>query len=379
MTKEVECLLSVLKQHLHGEASVGMDDIDWNEVVSIAQKHQIQSILYFQCKSIPEIDEQLKLDYIMCLARHAQIKDTQCELQSIIGDNQCLFFKGMSVANLYPYPPLRSMGDIDVLVNADNLENVDKLLVSNHFSCVQKDKDEWIYIRNQINVEVHTSLMHHDQKNYHYFSNPWLHVNGENRDWEYWFLYLLSHLRAHLVAGGVGIRQFYDLAVVIKSVNLDFQRISKETKKMGIDLFTDRIFALLSHWFEVDVPITNTDDKFIEKATDEILSNGVFGNCQDHEIKMGIARTLANSDGNYQTARFSYYCSKLFPSYEVLCEYDYCKFLKGKKYLLPFAWLRRWFISAFDSGRRDSARKQLLAPKEKVNERLQELRKWGIY
>lgn len=379
MTKETEYIISMLKQHLNGEWSTNKDDINWGEVIGIARKHQIQSILYFQCKSIPKIEEELRSDYLNCLYHYIQIQETQKELQTIIGTQQCLFFKGMSVANLYPNPPLRSMGDIDVLVNPDHLEHIDQILISNHFMNKERNKDEWIYIRNQICVEVHTSLMHHDQKNYRYFSNPWLHADGEKRDWEYWFLYLLSHLRAHLVAGGVGIRQFYDLAVVIKSNNLDFQRISKETKKMGIDRFTEKIYALLSQWFGVDVPNINLDDGFIEMATDEIIENGVFGNQQDHDIKMGIARTLANREGNYQTARFMYVCSKLFPSYEVLCEYSYCGFLKGKKYLLPFAWLYRWLISISDSRRRKSATNQLLAPKEKIDERIKDLGKWGIY
>ena len=379
MSRETEYIFAVLKQHLNGEPSYEEDGINWNEVIAIARKHQIQPILYYQCKSIPIIEKELKLEYFMCLNRFIQIKEAQYQIQEIIGDKKCLFFKGMSVANLYPHPPLRSMGDIDVLVDANNLDNVDQLLISNHYLSTQKNKDEWTYTGNQICVEVHTSLMHHDQKNYRYFENPWAHVDGEERDWEYWFLYLLSHLRAHLVAGGVGIRQFYDLAVVIKRNNLDYQRISAETKKMGIDLFADRVYALLSKWFGIDLPITNIDDLFVEKATDEIITNGIFGNNQDHDIKMGIARTVANSDGNYQVARLYYYCSKLFPSYEVLCEYDYCSFLKGRKYLLPFAWLYRWLVSAFSSRKRKNATAQLFAPKEKVNERLETLRKWGIF
>ena len=379
MSRETEYIFAVLKQHLNGEPSYEEDGINWNEVIAIARKHQIQPILYYQCKSIPIIEKELKLEYFMCLNRFIQIKEAQYQIQKIIGDKKCLFFKGMSVANLYPHPPLRSMGDIDVLVDANNLDNVDQLLISNHYLSTQKNKDEWTYTGNQICVEVHTSLMHHDQKNYRYFENPWAHVDGEERDWEYWFLYLLSHLRAHLVAGGVGIRQFYDLAVVIKRNNLDYQRISAETKKMGIDLFADRVYALLSKWFGIDLPITNIDDLFVEKATDEIITNGIFGNNQDHDIKMGIARTVANSDGNYQVARLYYYCSKLFPSYEVLCEYDYCSFLKGRKYLLPFAWLYRWLVSAFSSRKRKNATVQLFAPKEKVNERLETLRKWGIF
>lgn len=379
VTKETEYIFTILKQHLNGELSYNIEDINWNEVIEIARMHQIQSILYFQCKSIPIVEAELKLDYYMCLQHFVQIKETQQQLQTMIGDKQCLFFKGMSVANLYPHPPLRSMGDIDVLVPANILDNIDQLLISNQYLSTEKNKDEWIYTRNHILVEVHTSLMHHDQKNYTYFDNPWIHADGEKRDWEYWFLYLISHLRAHLVAGGVGIRQFYDLAVVIKSNHLDFQRISKEAKEMGIDKFTDRVYTLLSQWFGVDVPITVIDDTFVEKATDEIIMNGLFGNVQDHEIKMGIARTVANCDGHYQKARFSYYCSKLFPSYEVLCEYDHYRFIKGKKCLLPVAWLYRWFISALDTRRRKSAAAQLFAPKEKVNERLQDLRKWGIF
>lgn len=379
MTNEIEYLIDVLKQHLHGKPSYNKDDLNWNEIISIAHRHQIQSILYFQCKSIPVVEERLRIHYFMCLQRYVQLDEVQHELQAIIGEERCLFFKGLTVANLYPCPPLRTMGDIDILVTEDNLENVDQLLASNHFLSTEKNKDEWTYTRNHICVEVHTSLMHHDQKNYHYFSNPWTHVDGEKRDWEYWLLYLLSHLRAHLVAGGVGIRQFYDLAVVIKNNSLDFQRIAKETKKMGIDVFTDRIFALLSQWFDIEVPNTNIDDGFIERATEEIMANGVFGNEQDLEIKMGIARTMANNDGHFQTARLLYYCRKLFPSYETLCEYHYCRFLKGRKYLLPIAWLYRWLISATDSGKRRSAANQMFAPKDKIQERLQELKKWGIY
>ena len=133
MTREIEYIFAMLTQHLNSEPSYNKDEVNWDEVIAIARKHQIQTILYFQCRSNPKIEEELKSDYYMSLHHYVQIKETQHQLQTILENKQCLFFKGMSVANLYPHPPLRSIGDIDVLVPEKNLDNVDQLLTSNHY------------------------------------------------------------------------------------------------------------------------------------------------------------------------------------------------------------------------------------------------------
>ena len=81
-------------------------------------------------------------------------------LDNILGQIEHLYFKGAVVADLYPQPALRSMGDVDVLIHESDRELVHHILINNGFVFSKESDIVWIYKRDIITFEIHTQLIH---------------------------------------------------------------------------------------------------------------------------------------------------------------------------------------------------------------------------
>ena len=79
---------------------------------------------------------------------------------------------------------------------------------------------EWPCERNGLHFELHDLLIKNDEqatkKQLRFFRDLMPYVKENTLDWNYHFLFMIAHLRKHFLFSGVGIRQFMDIAVLIK-------------------------------------------------------------------------------------------------------------------------------------------------------------------
>ena len=139
-------------------------------------------------------------------------------------DNKIQYFsvKGLAIADYYPMPALRTMGDIDLVVK--DKENVKNLLITIGYSFNEEEFNgwfnEWHFFKHGVEFELHDYLMYEQSlipiEEVRYFNKCWDYVTDNELDWNYHFVLLIAHLRKHLLRG-VGFRQFLDIAILIKN------------------------------------------------------------------------------------------------------------------------------------------------------------------
>lgn len=390
MTDSQKFLLEILADHLNNRPTLDMDNICWEEVISYAKIHQVMGIVYHQCKKFLPKDYYDKLNSQYFTEYFLYYNRVECYkiLSEKFNDNKIAFFtvKGLEVAKHYPVPSLRTMGDCDIVVSDKDRKSAGDIFSELGYEDKSVSKaHEWTYKKNSIYFELHDSLLYDEpvtiKKHKLFFDSCWAVLKNGELDSSFHFLYLLIHLRKHLINYGVGLRQFMDLAVEIKYNNeLDWNYIEDKLKELEITDFAKKCFGLIKQWFDISAPIVfqEADYAFYDLATIRIFSNGVFGYDNKENLLNKSIISLSNNSG--MSGRLKILLSKVFPSYNNMRYVKSYKFVDGKPYLLPIAWLYRFYRSVscrmVDNGKR--ILDDVTVSNHDIINRKKELSEWGI-
>ena len=384
--------INVISDHLSGrDTNVPDDSINWDDVISVFKIHELCGILYFQCKSIIPTDyiDALDQNYAASMYYYSNRIWLEDMIKSILTNEMISFItvKGLNISNYYPQPALRSMGDTDLAVHADDKERVHNILLESGFqNSSQTNNHEWCYYYDHMEIELHDNLIYDSIINQKicidFFNDFWKYVDNGKLNWSFHFLFLVNHLRKHFMNRGVGIRQFLDIAVLTKNnEELDWEWIRNELIHLNLWEFAQRVFFLNSKWFGVEPPVEYSDfgDSFVNEATELILFNGVFGfDNEENDINSAINNVIKK---NTHETGFRGFMSRLFPSYDVLENFNVYAYIRGHKYLLPVAWCHRAFRS-IKNGKAGRNMKLFynssFVSKAKVQNRIDVFEKWGL-
>ena len=185
------------------------------------------------------------------------------------------------------------------------------------------------------------------------------------------------------MASGVGVRQFLDLAVVVKNgPELDWKWIEVTLEKLGLTRYAHACFSLIEKWFGVTAPVDyeRLDENTVEVVTEKILGNGVFGFADEDNIDNRARNAIMLKSGSTIKNRMSFLISNLFPNYMCMKEYPGCEFLIGRRYMLPLAWLKRFWLIATskDNSARINTVKSTFIQEEELEGRRELLTKMGM-
>ena len=160
---------------------------------------------------------------------------------------------------------------------------------------------------------------------------------------------------------------------------LNWSWIEEKLVETKLDKFAGNVFALIDRWFSIKAPILQIEisDEFYETATEKILSDGVFGFCNDGN---GMNVTI-NAVKDYRTGSgFHQALLKIFPRYKEMAGTEQYKFLAGKPYLLPIAWIYRfWYCirhRKIESGKKMISNANI--KRTDYERRMAELSQWGL-
>ncbi len=377
LSEEQIFFLSVLKNYLQGNPLIISTSVNWDEVKSIADKHQLTAVFYYQTRN-----DIFKSAFISQLCRSTNFSIAIDKFKRAICEFQYIMIKGVTIAELYEVPELRTMGDVDVVIHRFDRSSIHDALLDNGFQFLGEAEGEWKYSINGFLFEVHDSLVHRrDEINelVDYFSNVWNFVKDDRSlDWSFHLIYLLVHLCHHLVGSGVGFRQFMDVAIVCKKCAIDWEFVVTELKKINLYQFSLVVFALIARWFEISVPIVKeeiSEDFYIE-ATRKIFIDGVFGFANESNKNSKVAMIAHYSNTNLNKARRIFFRRSVFPKYEEMCYLPYCSYVRKSKLLLLPAWLHRIAYRAFNKRSRDNMVRQLSY--DNTSARIEMLKKWGL-
>ncbi len=401
--KEQAFLLLVLADYLNCRKTQQLpNEIDWTKLLNLAKNHEASGILYHQLHPllsaqpallpVAQFLEKANSAYLVGYRNRLwYVEQIKAALQQ--QRIPFLIFKGIELAAYYPVPYLRSMGDTDILVHPADRKRVDAILQQLGMENLDKGSAEWVYSVKNMLFELHAGMMDEreltvEPQHAAFLHRAWRYavpVDGfvqHRLDISYHFVFVLLHLRKHLLNCGVGFRQFMDVAMLAQQPQLDWQWIGETLAELQITAFAQSCLALCEKWFQLSLPGEKAvlQDHFYQTATEQIFANGVFGetNAQNDNNRV-IQQISANRNRVGLVLRnFMVY---LFPARETLCLQQEFTYLRKRPFLLPFAWIARIISSVRRknvSSALDKATRGATVTQTQVDARNQYLQQWGI-
>ena len=360
MENEQSFFLQILSDHLNGRQTTQQENIDWSLIMTYAQNHQVNGIVYWQCKDFlpDEVGKRLRNKYFSELYYYYNREALFKQVKQAFSAAQIPFFtaKGLSVAQYYPIPALRTMGDCDIVVHTEDKEKASSVLISIGFENPSRGTNEWVYYKNKLEFELHDHLLYDVSGNTKSSRNLTDQVAWEKAastgegschelDWSFHFLFLLLHLKKHMLRYGIGFRQFMDLAVILQHRDLDWTWLQNTLKELELWDFLLISLALLRRWFEITSPVDTleVDDAFYEEATEKVLGNGIFGFNDETNFANATISAILQNRGPLWWRRAKVLISSAFPTYRNMRYVPYYALLDRRPWLLPVAWIYRFY------------------------------------
>ena len=236
-----------------------LKEVDWKELYAIAKKQALLGVLFYGIKKLPAeyvgMKKELLLQWMaesqMLEKANVRLNDAAIQVSEWFrkkGFRTCIL-KGQGNALMYPNPYTRTPGDIDIWV-----EGEDKRVISFVRSISPHEKACYHHIEfplyKGVEVEVHYRpsfllCFWHNRKLQKYYERvkeeQFSHrvMLGEQGEIaiptvEFNLIFQLTHIYAHLMNEGIGLRQLVDYYYVL----CDFYKVYQNSSKITPSLFT---------------------------------------------------------------------------------------------------------------------------------------------
>lgn len=349
MIKEEKFLIEICKAYLNNADIDIPDQLDYKVLFRIAKHHNLLGIVHCVINmsgnksAVPEnFLDALKETFFDSIYIYECQKACSKEVEDILTASQMryILFKGIKLREMYPVPESRTMGDIDVLIDLKNRDAVKKLLTDAGFDCTEQNGPVYNYRKNGVLLEVHTHLISEfgadafaDAFDNAVFDN----CTGVLND-DYHLAYLIAHTAHHFKFYGAGVRHVLDLAIMQKNRNISLENVFDILEPIGLDTFAKVILSVCAEWFGIGTGFVQDT----EKTQQYLCKCGVFGSMQKN---MGAIVTRKEMENHADTSSLLVKLRLAFPSYQKLKNINYIKFIDGRPYLTPYAWIYRFFYN----------------------------------
>ena len=343
-------ILHLISAALNEKESVRLsDNTDWNKIFSIAKKHNIISSVYKGMELLPQ--EKLPDDELFLklqIQYGYEIRQSALQLQEIeriqsAFENAGIYsiaMKGCNTKLRYPETALRSMGDLDILIKADQNKLVfDAMRELGYTEFEEGRKHDHYRGGSSAGIEMHRELVPANSEFSEYYKDIWTRCSAKDDSTytysmsiEDEYIFNIIHLIQHFKLGGIGIRFIMDVYVYNHLCTLDHAYVNEEFEKLGIRKFVDNLVKLSENWFDNKL-FSDDEMVLLKKLGKYILNGGLFGSAEN-------ASALQTSKG-----RNKFLLSAVFPDYKSMV--SLYPWLEGKAFLLPYAWAHRGIKSLF--------------------------------
>ena len=268
-------------------------------------------------------------------------------------------FKGEPIRKYYPNPELRTMGDIDVLIQTKDRKPTDEIMHRLGYRKFVDNHAVWTYLKPNLMFEIHDVMFYEHLSNSidyrEYFSHVWetaILAEGENGyvpEPNRHFIYLICHMAKHIINKGIGFRAFLDLVFMSqKEQQLNWDWIAAELERLELLDFAKTCFALCERWFHVTMPFSTAglEEAFFENTTAKMFRDGTFGLQNEQNEAAYFAKEIRRYDQSYWRTAISLTWKRLFPPYEDMQLIPWYRFVDGRPWLMPVAWVYRWIYTA---------------------------------
>jgi len=385
---EEKILLAAIKKSLFGisvKDDFVNDDIDWNIIIKESVQQTVSTIVF---DGLAELKEYIPPDIYMNWLRLSMnkmrsndyINKHQNELIELLTDNKisCTIIKGITAAYNYPKPEMRILGDIDFIIEPENIETVRELLLSNGYEAHGTDTIcHATFVKNNVIVEMHNeingipngipgevirnhlkdliSLSETVNLENERFSMAPVHIQG--------FIFIL-HMIHHLLESGFGLRHLCDWAMFVHNrLNEDIwiNQYVPTLKNSGIYDFTNAVIWTCVNY--LGLPAVNwmvpVDDDICDSIMNDILKSGNFGRKDPARAKSGTMAFNSKEYNDNHTIVYKYHrvIKKL--------AYAHWSLIEKIPALIIFAYIYFpiWYILMMIRGKRP-----VMTPKQLIND-----------
>ena len=132
MDNTSKLLFRCLSDHLEKSKTALSDDIrNLDELYAIAKSHDVVGMVYHQLKAVLGGDKRFVENYSASIFYYAGRNRCFETVTNAFRDNGIRYamVKGVAIANLYPVPALRTMGDIDLLIREEDKQQIHQIML----------------------------------------------------------------------------------------------------------------------------------------------------------------------------------------------------------------------------------------------------------
>ena len=236
--KETKVLLALMAHEIfHREMEIDTSAVDWMSVLAEAGRHKVTALLYPTIRELDGVPENAfnkacGMAIAVAQASEAMLK-WQREILDLLEMHQipCAVLKGTSVAYLYPHPELRTIGDIDVLVDERKRDEACSILKEQGFVPAHSAEKHLCLQKGDVWVEMHRMVSVFPESEKGRFSKQFMlealrhtqtaEIQGvcfPMLSGAYQIIALLAHMEQHLATSGIGLRQVCDWAVTVDAL-----------------------------------------------------------------------------------------------------------------------------------------------------------------
>ena len=344
----------------------------WAELFEKVEDHNLQACLYpsvketlTSIKGLEYLSEEWRNDYLLSHMVQSVYEENIHALSDLFLQHDLTFyiFKGAVLRSMYPPNAFRIMSDFDILVSPEDLTSAINVLEKLGYT-KEPDKNTHKHLGfahpKFFNIDLHFNLIDKSvtDKSDSFTDcfcksaavtqccnrpllvpNPYYHL-----------LYMFLHMGSHLAGTGFGLRQLADVSVLLDQYKdtFDYMLLMELARTYKIEKLCLALLNLCHHYLG-----TTIADQLIFKDAEslhlneqfmtQIVQGGVFGNTNDSQLMENSFLFYSNPKANADHPRLSYFLF-LFPSYGKISEREDYRYLKKTPFLLPIAWIHRFFL-----------------------------------
>lgn len=316
------------------EIPSSLKEADWKELYRIAQKQCLVGILFDGIQKLPPAEVGMSKDLLlqwmmqcqMLEKANVRLNDAAIHVPEWFrkkGFRTCIL-KGLGNAQLYPNGLHRTPGDIDIWV-----EGGDKRVISFVRSISPHEKACYHHIEfpsyKGVEVEVHYRpsfllCFWHNRRLQKYYERvkekQFSHrvKLGEQGEVaiptaEFNLIFQLTHIYAHLMNEGIGLRQLLDYYFVLLHADIkDLAELQRNLKRFGLWKFAGAIMYIMQEVFGMPASrlIVPSNEKYGIFVLNEVLEAGNFGK-YDERNRFGKSQLGHNLQRVYRDIRLVRY------------------------------------------------------------------------
>ena len=316
------------------EIPSSLKEADWKELYRIAQKQCLVGILFDGIQKLPPAEVGMSKDLLlqwmmqcqMLEKANVRLNDAAIHVSEWFGKKgfRTCILKGQGNALMYPNPYSRTPGDIDIWV-----EGGDKWVISFVRSISLHEKACYHHIEfpsyKGVEVEVHYRpsfllCFWHNRKLQNYYEmvkeKQFSHrvTLGEQGEVaiptvKFNLIFQLTHIYAHLMNEGIGLRQLLDYYFVLLHADIkDLAELQRNLKRFGLWKFAGAIMYIMQEVFGMPASrlIVPSNEKYGIFVLNEVLEAGNFGK-YDERNRFGKSQLGHNLQRVYRDIRLVRY------------------------------------------------------------------------